>query len=32
MARFPDYLCALARTIAGAENDTLMEILSAGLR
>ena len=32
MARFPDYLvCVGAARLQGAENDTLMEILSAGL-
>ena len=32
MARFPDYLvCLSAARLQGAENDTLMEILSAGL-
>jgi ferredoxin len=32
MARFPDYLvCVDAAQLHGAENDTLMEILSAGL-
>jgi len=32
MARFPDYLvCVSAGRLQGAENDTLMEILSAGL-